>query len=137
MIQSKVCVGLGMMTAGLISDAWHSMPLAQKAFPSRATYVRHVKAQHEGLETIQIAYRDNPLGAVQGGMVLLPQKSPIVGDCFVIIHNYLRADRRGSRRVAAALLREAMRVTRLNNCDWLVIPHMRGNVQHATFKEVP
>lgn len=128
--------GLGMMDRGLIADAWETMPLIQRAFPSRGDYVNHVIAQHEGLPTVQIAVRYHPMAGTQGGLVLLQQESPLVGTCLVIIHSYMGKSYRGNHRAQKELLKEALRVCRLNNIRWLVIPHMRDNGQQLIYKEV-
>lgn len=129
-----------MFTEQLAHWAWEDSPLLQAAHPSGDAFWVHSQRFHGSIPQVQFSLHDpkDPPEDCVGGIVLTPTVDGQVGNCLVVIHNFLMGPYRGSLSLQRRLLRLALQECRDMGVRWLIITRqMPDGTQRITYKEVP
>jgi len=128
--------GTGLFTQRLAQAAWEDSKLLQTAWPEWFAFWRHSRRFHGAIPQVQFAVSEGQ--KLVGGIVLTRTVDGQVGDCLVVIHNFLMEAHRGSVTLQRKLLRLALKECRDQGLRWLIITRqMPDGTQRITYKEVP
>lgn len=128
--------GTGLFTAQLAFAAWGDSKLLQAAWDSPLDFWKHSMKFHGSIPQVQFAVSDHQ--KLAGGIVLTRTVDGQVGDCLVVIHNFLMGPYRGSAPLQRKLLRLALKECADQGLRWLIITRqMPDGTQRITYKEVP
>lgn len=128
--------GTGLFTQRLADCAWIDSPLLRRAWVSPMEFWQHSRQFHGAIPQVQFAVSEGQ--KLVGGIVLTRTVDGQVGDCLVVIHNFLMELYRGSVTLQRKLLRLALKECRDQGLRWLIITRqMPDGTQRITYKEVP
>lgn len=128
--------GTGLFTWRLAIAAWEDSSLLQAAWDEPVDFWNHSRRFHGAIPQVQFAVSEGQ--KLVGGIVLTRTVDGQVGDCLVVIHNFLMGPYRGSVTLQRRLLRLALKECADQGLRWLIITRqMPDGTQRITYKEVP